>query len=255
MPTGCTAATSCFAHVVTMKFGEAPVVTPRRHVPGSTTVGVIRLVLVQVVFTNGVVVPAFAVHDAGAEKLVALFAPAGLLQIFVIQLGEVPAVVPTVPQPAAVVNTVVLLAPGGRLHSVWTKLGLALTLGVQVWTGVTAETLISVHVVTMKFGEALVVVPAVHVVGSILAVGKIVVGVQVTLVNGEVVPGLFVHVATNAVVSVGFVHVVVTQFGAPEDVVPTVHAAELVAAWLFAPAGLLQVVVIQFGLPEDVVPS
>ena len=83
-----------------------PTVTPIGHVVGSTTVSIIVLFVVQVVFTYGGVVPALFTHAAGSEKVVALLAPAGLRQALVIQDGAVPAVVPGGPHPAAVVKMV-----------------------------------------------------------------------------------------------------------------------------------------------------
>ena len=56
--------------------------------------------------------PALGTHAAGAENTVALLAPAGLRQSRVIQSGAVPAVIPSGPHDAAVVNSILLLALG-----------------------------------------------------------------------------------------------------------------------------------------------
>jgi hypothetical protein len=57
-------------------------------------------------------------HDAGAENVVALLAPAGWVQLRSTQLGDVPAVNPGAPQAAKVVNEVWLFTPAGLVHVV-----------------------------------------------------------------------------------------------------------------------------------------
>jgi hypothetical protein len=87
-------------------------------VAGSTTVGGMSVAVVHVTWRYGALVPGSATHDPGGANVVALLAPAGFVQLLSIQFGAVPGVKPSGPHPAAVVNTVWLFAPGGKVHVV-----------------------------------------------------------------------------------------------------------------------------------------
>lgn len=183
----------------------------------------------------------------------------GLLHVWLTQVGETPGVTPKGEQPGAATNTVVLLAPTGFAQTVLNQVGETPTLGEQEETGVAlgyvVPALLVTQVVVMNGVTPLVLVGTVQVLESTTALANVMVGVQVVLVKGEMVPGLAVHTGTQLTVSVGFEQVVAIQSGPVVAGVPTAHAAELVAGWLFGPTGLLQIVVIQLGPPVEVEPS